>query len=280
MCAAALEEYCGSIFWNASYLNREDPDLPLCVEQTVLVWIPLGFLWLCAPWHLVALCWMTHMNTKHLSKLYFIKQILLLLCQEGVRRREGAVDSATLFLFWLLLVLCDIFPFQTLLREALRLGEIDDVPRFCLFYISFGLELIALILSALADISPEDEELVKKNPEMGAAFLSRITFNWFNSMVVKGYKRPLVQEDMWELNEADSTGYISQRFQYFMESNLGAARTRFQNKKNCEKAQEEAFQNGFSSGLRKGTFKGILIESAFFKLLQDLLAFVSPQLLK
>ncbi|XP_044229320.1 canalicular multispecific organic anion transporter 1 [Thunnus albacares] len=371
MCAAALEEYCGSIFWNDSYLNREDPDLPLCVEQTVLVWIPLGFLWLCAPWHLVALCRRTHMNTKHLSKLYFIKQlvvslllltaiaalaltlgedygpskdppstvknpsvylanpvlyavswILLLLCQEGVRRREGAVDSATLFLFWLLLVLCDIFPFQTLLREALRLGEIDDVPRFCLFYISFGLELIALILSALADISPEDEELVKKNPEMGAAFLSRITFNWFNSMVVKGYKRPLVQEDMWELNEADSTGYISQRFQYFMESNLGAARTRFQNKKNCEKAQEEALQNGFSSGLRKGvsqdvlmmeergkeedkkekkknkkkeeenypnswlistiyqTFKGILIESAFFKLLQDLLAFVSPQLLK
>lgn len=43
----------------------------------------------------------------------------MLLCQDGVRRREGAVDSATLFLFWLLLVLCDIFPFQTLLRKAL-----------------------------------------------------------------------------------------------------------------------------------------------------------------
>ena len=79
------------------------------------------------------------------------------------------------------------------------------------------------------------------------------------SMVVKGYKRPLVQEDMWELNEADSTGYISQRFQYFMESNLGAARTRFQNKKNCEKAQEEAFQNGFSSGLRKGVSQDVLM---------------------
>lgn len=50
-----------------------------------------------------------------------LRQILLLLCQAGVRRREGAVDSATLFVFWLLLVLCDIFPFQTLLREALKL---------------------------------------------------------------------------------------------------------------------------------------------------------------
>ncbi|XP_053189319.1 canalicular multispecific organic anion transporter 1 [Scomber japonicus] len=371
MCAAALEEYCGSIFWNDSYVDREDPDLPVCVEQTVLVWIPLGFLWLCAPFHLVALFRRTQVNTKHFSKLYLCKQlvvslllliaiaalaltlgedygpnkdapstvknpgvyyanpvlfavswILLLLCQESVRRTEGAVDSATLFLFWLLLVLCDIFPFQTLLREALRLGEISDVPRFCLFYISFGLELIAFILSAVADISPEDKELVKKNPEAGAPFLSRITFNWFNSMALKGYKQPLVQEDMWELNEEDSSACISQRFQYFMESDLAAARVRLQNKKKREKAQEEAPQNSLSNGLGKGisqdvlmmeergkkgdkkekkekkkkeeenypnswmistiykTFKGVLLESAFFKLLQDLLAFVSPQLLK
>ncbi|XP_039995158.1 canalicular multispecific organic anion transporter 1 [Xiphias gladius] len=376
MCAAALEVYCGSVFWNASYLDREDPDLPVCVEQTVLVWIPLGLLWLCAPWNMVSLCRRTPVNTKHLSKLYLCKQlvvslllltaiaalavtlgedyglnknpsstakypgvyyanpvlyavtwILLLLCQEGVRRKEGAVDSATLFIFWLLLVLCNVFPFQTILREALRKGEISDVPHFCLFYISFGLELIALILSAVADIPPEAEELIKKNPEAGAAFLSRITFNWFNSMVVKGYKRPLVQEDMWELNEADSAAYINQRFQYFMQSELGAARVRFRTQlkkkrdKNRDKAQEG--RNGLSNGLEKGvsqdvlmmeekgkkedekkkkkkdkkkeeedypnswlittiykTFKGILIESAFFKLLQDLLSFVSPQLLK
>ncbi|CAK6953270.1 canalicular multispecific organic anion transporter 1 [Scomber scombrus] len=139
-------------------------------------------------------------------------------------------------------------------------------------------------------------------------------------MVVKGYKRPLVQEDMWELNEIDSSGCISTRFEYFMQSDLAAARARLQNKKKREKAQEEAFQNSLSNGLGKGisqdvlmmeekgkkedkkekkkkkeeenypnswmistiykTFKGVLFESAFFKLLQDLLAFVSPQLLK
>uniref|UniRef100_A0AAQ4R4F2 ATP-binding cassette, sub-family C (CFTR/MRP), member 2 n=1 Tax=Gasterosteus aculeatus aculeatus TaxID=481459 RepID=A0AAQ4R4F2_GASAC len=280
-------------------------DLPVCVEQTVLVWIPLGFLWLCAPQHLVSLCRKTQVDTKHLKR---------------------SVDSATLFLFWLLLVLCDIFPFQTLLREGLRLvraetpslcilklftppphirlalihlicnqqGEISDVPRFCLFYISFGLELIALILSAMADIPPEAQEVVKKNPEAGAAFLSRITFNWFSSMVVKGYKRPLVQEDMWELSDAESTAVINQRFQYFMESELRAARVRFQNRlkkqreTSKEKSPEEAFQNGLSNNLGKGISHDVLMmvgmwvlfESALFKLLTDLLAFVSPQLLK
>uniref|UniRef100_A0A673B896 ATP-binding cassette, sub-family C (CFTR/MRP), member 2 n=1 Tax=Sphaeramia orbicularis TaxID=375764 RepID=A0A673B896_9TELE len=336
-----------------------DPDLPVCVEQTVLVWIPLTLLWLCAPWHLVTLCRRTQVNTKHLSKLYLCKQlvvsllfltaiaalavtlgedfgpnndqpstqknpgvyyanpvlyavswVLVLLCQEGVRRTEGAVDSATLFTFWMLQVLCDIFPFQTLLREALRQGEISDVPRFCLFYIKFALELSAWILSAIADISPDIEERAKK-----------VIY-----MVFNGYKRPLVQDDMWELNEVDSTAYLNNNFQFFMQSELAAARVHLQNwlkkkeDRDRQKAQEEALQNGLSNGLGKGvsqdvlmmvdekkkkkkkkeekkkededypnswlistiykTFKGILLESAFFKLLQDLLAFVSPQLLK
>lgn len=47
-------------------------------------------------------------------------QILVLLCQEGVRRKEGTVDSATLFIFWILMVVCQIFPFQSLVRKALR----------------------------------------------------------------------------------------------------------------------------------------------------------------
>ncbi|XP_038152402.1 canalicular multispecific organic anion transporter 1-like isoform X1 [Cyprinodon tularosa] len=368
MCAAALEEYCGSVFWNASYLDRDDPDLPICVEQTVLVWIPLGFMWLCAPWNLMPLCRRSQVNKKHWTKLYFCKQlvvillfltaiggltvtlvedfgpnssgkkspavyytnpvlfavtwILLLLCQEGLRRKERAVDSASLFIFWLLLVLCDIFPFQTLLREALRLGEVKDIPRFSLFYISFGLEVIAFILSAVADIPQDAKELVKKNPEAGATFMSRITFNWFNSMVVKGYQSPLVQEDMWDLNEVDNTAYIGQRFNHHMQNELGLARIRLQNKlKNnlIQNQEKEVKEDSLSDCLGKGvsqevlmmeekdnikkkkkeknkkkidypkswlvitiykTFKWILFEAAFFKLLQDLLAFVSPQLLK
>ncbi|XP_056148222.1 canalicular multispecific organic anion transporter 1 [Lampris incognitus] len=372
MPAAALQEFCGSAFWNASSLDRPDPDLPVCFEQTVLVWIPLGFLWLCGPWHLVAL-FKNGVKSKHLSKLYLCKQlvvgllfltaiaglaltvgedygperdknttdgnpgvfyanpvlyavswVLLLLCQEGVRRKEEAVDSATLFIFWVLLVVCDVFPFQTLLREALRQGSVQDLPRFCLFYIAFGLEVISLILSNVADVPPEAEERVKKNPEKGAAFLSRITFNWFNSMIVNGYKRPLVQEDLWELNEADTADYIFQKFQNTMKSEMRAAKAKFQErqKKSGGKLSENVQgEDRLRSGLQKGvsqdvlmmeevgnkgdkkkrkeekkeeedypqswiiptiykTFRGVLIESAVLKLLQDLLSFVGPQVLK
>uniref|UniRef100_A0A3Q1HY50 ATP binding cassette subfamily C member 2 n=1 Tax=Acanthochromis polyacanthus TaxID=80966 RepID=A0A3Q1HY50_9TELE len=235
MCAAALDKYCGSIFWNASYLETEDPDLPVCVEQTVLVWIPLGFLWLCAPRHLMTLFQKTQVNRKRLSKLYICKQVM------------------------------------------------------------------------------------HTNPETVAPFWSRITFHWLTG----GYKRPLVQEDMLELNKEDSTPYIHGHFQHFMKSELSKARIRFQHKLKKKgvkgKAHDETMQNGLSNGLGKGvshdvlimvrkddekkkkkdkkkeeenypnswlittiykTFKGLLFESAFFKLIQDLLTFVSPQLLK
>lgn len=371
MSAPALDEYCGSTFWNASYLEGKEPDLSVCMEQTVLVWIPLTFLWLNAPQHLVLLCRRTTVNPKHLSKLYICKQlvgallfltavaalavtlgedfgpgkdqngtknpvvyyanpvlyafswILIMLCQEAVRRKEKAVDSASLCLFWFFQVLCHIFPFQTLIRGALKQGEVTDVPRFCLFYITFALELCAFVLSAVADVPPEALERVKRNPETGAAFLSRITFNWFNSMVLTGYKRPLVQEDLWDLNEEDTTRHISEQFEFHMNNELAAAQASYQKrlrkKHDRGKAQDEALQNGLSNGLGKGvsrdvlmmeekdkntekkekkktdkvdcpkswliptiykTFKWVLIESAFFKLLQDLLSFASPQLLK
>ncbi|KAI5087921.1 canalicular multispecific organic anion transporter 1 [Silurus meridionalis] len=73
--SATLDEYCGSVFWNASYLNRTDPDLPVCLERTVLVWVPLGFLWLCAPLHLARL-FKKKAPKIPFSKLYICKQIV------------------------------------------------------------------------------------------------------------------------------------------------------------------------------------------------------------
>lgn len=86
-----------------------------------------------------------------------------------------------------------------------------------------------------------------------------------SSMAVKGYKQPLTQEDMWELNESDSTAHINQRFQHFMDSELAAARIRFQHHlkrtkaKDINKVQTEASQNDLSNGLAKGVSQDMLM---------------------
>lgn len=82
---------------------------------------------------------------------------------------------------------------------------------------------------------------------------------------MKGFKQPLVQEDMWDLNEVDKTAFINQHFQHHMQTELTAARVRYQDnlkKKQDEsrdKAQEEAFKNGLSSGLGKGISQDVLM---------------------
>ncbi|KAI5085252.1 canalicular multispecific organic anion transporter 1, partial [Silurus meridionalis] len=88
--------------------------------------------------------------------------VLVMFMQEALRRKERAVDSGSLFLFWLLLVICDTFPFQTILRDALQQENISDLPRFCLFYIAYGFQLVALVLSAIADVPPDLKERTKK----------------------------------------------------------------------------------------------------------------------
>uniref|UniRef100_A0A8B9K1H1 ABC-type glutathione-S-conjugate transporter n=1 Tax=Astyanax mexicanus TaxID=7994 RepID=A0A8B9K1H1_ASTMX len=340
---------------NASLLNRTDPDLTVCVERTVLVWVPLGFLWISVPWQLNILFKKNSPKT-HISKLYISKQVLVsllflsavaelassfgedygseeqkkknppvlfinpsiyavswllvMLVHEAVRRREKAVDSGSLFLFWLLQIICEIFPFQTLLRDALNSDKVLDPPHFYLFYVSYGLKLVALMLSAIADVPPDLREMTKKcysNHEFTSAV-----------MIFTGYRRPLVQEDMWELSEKDSTNFISREFEEMMKQELRKAHSRLQKKKMKMKMKKisrpEHQQNGLNKGISQDvlseksekkskrennldsgeedyphswlilsiakTFKWVLLESAVLKLVQDLLSFVSPQLLK
>lgn len=39
---------------------------------------------------------------------------------------------------------------------------ITDVPRFVLFFISYGLQLLLFLLSGFSDIAPEAKEMTKK----------------------------------------------------------------------------------------------------------------------
>lgn len=59
---------------NASYLARPDADLPVCFQQTVLVWVPLGFFWILAPWQLLPMC-KSRAKKSSVTKLYIIKQV-------------------------------------------------------------------------------------------------------------------------------------------------------------------------------------------------------------
>uniref|UniRef100_A0A8C9LAS7 Canalicular multispecific organic anion transporter 1 n=1 Tax=Pavo cristatus TaxID=9049 RepID=A0A8C9LAS7_PAVCR len=336
---AALEEFCGSVFWNDSFLARPDADLPVCFQQTVLVWIPLGFLWVLAPWQLLPMC-KSKSKKSSPTKLYTTKQVLatlllitavaelVLAINEGTGQNPlPAVqytnpslyivtwvlvllihyarcfclrrDSVVLFCFWILSLLCGILPFQSLVRRALQ-DPISDVPRFVLFFISYGLQLLLFLVSGFSDISPE--------------------ISLPHRIVYKGHRKPLEIEDVWELKDKDRTQTVYAAFEKNMKTALRKAQAELEKRKRKKRRQERDTEhmNGMSKAQsqdilvleekqpkkkkkKKGdkgdsshkdypkkwlikvlfkTFLQNLVMSVAFKLVHDALVFVSPQLLK
>uniref|UniRef100_A0A671T8K5 ATP-binding cassette, sub-family C (CFTR/MRP), member 2 n=1 Tax=Sinocyclocheilus anshuiensis TaxID=1608454 RepID=A0A671T8K5_9TELE len=136
------------VWWTQS----PDPDLTICVERTVLVWLPLAFLWLCAPWHFTTLC-----------------------------KKPAKAPLSTLY------------------------------------------------------TRPGSADMCGAN---GAGVASR----------------PLVQEDMWDLNEKDSSQAICQGFEDIMAIELKKARSSLQKKRNKPKTKD-----GHQNGLAKGVSQDVLV---------------------
>uniref|UniRef100_A0A8C4QJ70 ABC transporter TMD0 domain-containing protein n=1 Tax=Eptatretus burgeri TaxID=7764 RepID=A0A8C4QJ70_EPTBU len=255
-----MDAFCGSEFWNTSLLERADPDLTICFEQTVLTWVPIGFLWICSPaklinlWHrrvppprnpischyvfrqtLVCLLLASTVSQLILTiieqvqdnknippilylnpVLYIISWLLVLLIHK-IGCLAEMKTSGVLFIFWLLLVLTGIFPFQTLIREALHETEVHEIGMFSLFFISYGLQFISLIISAFSDVPHKEAQqrtrsIHNKSPEEDASFLNKLLFTWFDRMVYLGYKKPLEMEDLWELKAKDKADAVSRAF--------------------------------------------------------------------
>ncbi|XP_040531150.1 ATP-binding cassette sub-family C member 2 isoform X2 [Gallus gallus] len=311
--SAALEEFCGSVFWNDSFLARPDADLPVCFQQTVLVWIPLGFLWVLAPWQLLPMCKFKSKKSSK-TKLYIIKQVLAtLLLMTAVAELVLAITEGTGQ---------DPLPAVLYTNPSLYIVTWDpivDVPRFVLFFISYGLQLLLFLVSAFSDISPEAKEIAKKNPEMTASILSSVTFEWYSRMVYKGHRKPLEIEDVWELKDKDRTQAIHATFEKNMKTALRKAQAELEKRKRKKRRREHDTEhmNGMSKAQsqdvlvleekqpkkkkKKGgkedsshkdypkkwlmkalfrTFLQNLMMSVAFKLVHDVLVFVSPQLLK
>lgn len=76
---------------------------------------------------------------------------------------------------------------------------------------------------------------------------------FFFSMVFKGYRRPLVQEDMWDLNKSDSTHDICQRFEEVMNKEVKKAQIVLQKKK-----QKQTISD-CHHGLAKGISQDVLV---------------------
>ncbi|XP_075450089.1 multidrug resistance-associated protein 1-like isoform X3 [Ascaphus truei] len=112
---------------------------------------------------------------------------------------------------------------------------------------------------------------MKDTPEKNASFFSRVTYSWFSSTITLGYKKPLEREDLFELNEADSSYTVYPIF----EKNWRKEVLQQEIKSKDSRQQKVSLLRTLWN-----TFKYSLIQVALMKVVADMLAFTGPQILK
>ncbi|XP_014824510.1 PREDICTED: canalicular multispecific organic anion transporter 2 [Poecilia mexicana] len=228
-------------------------------------------------------------------------------------RLHGVQSSGVLFIFWFLSVLCAIVPFRSKILKASSQDSVPDKLRFTSFYFYFGLILLELILCCLNEKPPLFSNVVTDPnpcPETTAGFLSTVTFWWFTSLAIKGYKMPLEAKDLWSLNQRDSSKTMVPKLlkEWEKEQTKVKSEQNLTTKATYAKQQPSA-TNHVSGGAAEGktspeevevllsnqkaaphqpSFLRALIKAfgpyfligSGFKLLQDSITFVNPQLLR
>ncbi|XP_045474208.1 multidrug resistance-associated protein 1 isoform X6 [Harmonia axyridis] len=326
-----LDRFCGSQFWdNSLSWNTTDPDLTVCFERTVLVWIPCLFLWGLSffdvsyilnsknkdiPWNwlnvskfilTLFLCVLSAaefiVNLTSDKELYnvdiftpgirilsFALSALLLL----YNRKYGLRTSGLQFLFWLLLVVCGAFQLRTEIRVASdRDGYLISYHEYIIYIVYYAVVLVIFILNCFVDQPPRVTKYPRSKkpcPEEESGFLAKILFSWFDKLAWLGYRKPLVIEDLWDLKPEDSAVEVvpifNKHWQATLRKTYGYTPIQDTNVSYKSDTGNVAFFN--NPNKKEASVLSVLVKSfgstfffgAFLKLIQDLLSFVSPQIL-
>lgn len=148
--------------------------------------------------------------------------------------------------------------------------------------------------SVRAEVKGIKSKLVLKKydmPDMKASFLSKISYHWFTPMVLKGFRKELTLNNIWQLRPKDSTNQIAPFVDRAWMHQFGI--TSQDLSLHYDHSAEFPSPEKFIKNVPPGTeFQGQIVttlirafgwsflQGAMFKLLHDSVQFISPFLLK
>lgn len=159
-----------------------------------------------------------------------------------------------------------------------------------------------LVLNSFADNAPSQATYVKTEktcPELSASFLSRLFFCWFDKLAWYGFRQPLEHKDLWDMKPEDAAGEVMPEFAKHWNDTIAKRNTHLQpilakaeysrNDKGANGADKVQFVRPPRSAEKKiasilpalcKAFGPTFLFGAMLKLAQDVLTFMSPQILK
>ncbi|XP_014276421.1 multidrug resistance-associated protein 1 isoform X1 [Halyomorpha halys] len=222
-----------------------------------------------------------------------IKLVSLALCGTLIffHRKYGVQSSGLLFIFWFLVFVLGSSQFHTDLKGYLS-REGNDMPRVT-YLLYYCLSTIMFLIHWISDLPPKVSQYpAVKNPcpETSASFPSRLTFSWFNSLAYLGFKRPLVRSDLWTMKHQDMASEIFPIFdKHWCDTVKKNNKTYKDDSAKFSKSVNSVDISGTGKTKSKPSsilpalikaFGPTFLFGASLKLVQDLLVFISPELLK
>lgn len=213
-------------------------------------------------------------------------------------KRNGIRTSGLIFLFWLLLTILSIPQLRTEIRkQKIRIetstGDSFDNYQYISFLILFTSSCVSLFLNCFADVEPRESLYPKTDkpcPDLSASFPSRLFFAWFDPLALLGYRKPLEATDLWQMPPEDTSKEITPLFTRHW--NKSVAKSKVGPIETTTKAAftKDTASVNFSRPVPKKqasilpaickAFGPTFLFGAFLKLIQDLLTFASPQILR
>ncbi|XP_044734303.1 multidrug resistance-associated protein 1 isoform X4 [Chrysoperla carnea] len=210
---------------------------------------------------------------------------LLALCLLYFNKVRGLRTSGLLFLYWFLLAIFGIVQFRSEIQNIKTDKDFITIS----YLIQYPVILIILLLNCWADKEPKFSEYAKDEkpcPEIKSSFLSKILYAWFDPLAWKGFRKPLETKDLWSMKPEDQAQTVVPAFDYYWQRTL---------RKNQKIPSNAKFRTGSNNvdispsqnkkiasilpALCKA-FGPTFVLGSLLKLIQDVLTFASPQLLK
>jgi ATP-binding cassette, subfamily C (CFTR/MRP), member 1 len=178
---------------------------------------------------------------------------------EHTRLRNA--NGVVLF-YWLFLSIAFSVKLRSLISQELYKDQLPYFAAYCvslgLILLEFGLEWLVPKKKSAYDALGDDDEC----PVEYATIFSILTFSWMTPMMKYGYKEYLTEDDLWNLAKRDTTKVTGDAFEEAW---------------NYELKHRE--RPSLWMAIFRG-FKGPYLEGALFKVVNDTLAFIQPQLLR
>ncbi|XP_068238012.1 multidrug resistance-associated protein 1-like isoform X2 [Palaemon carinicauda] len=228
----------------------------------------------------------------YLTPIIILLSLVLQMVFIVMEKKRGIQSCGYLFMFWLLLFLCGLPEFRTYLLNVQDETVEFHVMTFGTYMAHYPLVVVMLILNCFGDATPQYVDYPRSEkacPEASASFISRVTFAWVDSLIWKGYRNPLKEDDLWDLTYENASRTVVSNWEKNWQKTKAKAYKKGESHTSATYANSSAHVeiSGTSGDKEYLSILPALVKSfgpsflfgGLLKFAHDVLQFLSPQIL-